>query len=224
MNAKLNKNMVLRMVKYLRVLRKLKTLGIINVFSNNLGDALGVTPAMVRKDFSTLQISGNKRGGYNIDELMICLEDVLRKKDNKRVVLAGCGKIGLALIDYSGFTREGMEIIAGFDISEEKIDRTANVPVMHIDEMSDFIDQHNIKIGIISVPDSSANEVFEIMLNAGIKGILNFTPVALKCEGKCGKDNAPINCTVQSVNIGLELENLFYLINLRDGMMVQNDL
>lgn len=216
MADKLSKGMILRMVKYLRVLRKLKTLGIVNVFSNNLGDALGVTPAVVRKDFSLIQMSGNKRGGYNLDDLMNHLESHLGRRDKKDVVIVGYGRIGQALTAYREFPKEGINIVAGFDNNEQKIDPDAHIPVYPIESLAEYITEHSIEVGIIAVPESSANEVFEIMLAAGVKGVLNFTPVELKCNGKCDKANCPHNCTVHTVNIGLELENLFYLINIKD--------
>jgi redox-sensing transcriptional repressor len=213
---KLSKGMVLRMVRYLRVLRKLKSLGIVNVFSNNLGDALGVTPAVVRKDFSLIQISGNKRGGYNIDDLMERLEEYLGKREEKNVIMVGCGRVGQALMAYKEFPKEGINIIAGFDNSDKKIDPDAQIPIFPVEDLPAYVRENDIEVGIIAVPEAAANEVFEIMLEAGVKGVLNFTPVELKCSGKCDKSNCPENCTVHTVNIGLELENLFYLITMKE--------
>lgn len=223
MADKLSKGMILRMVKYLRVLRKLKTLGIVNVFSNNLGDALGVTPAVVRKDFSQINISGNKRGGYNIDSLMASLEERLGKRATKDVIIAGCGRIGQALMAYREFPKEDINIIAGFDANEALIDREKTIPVLPTSEMQDFIKEHSIEVGIIAVPESSANDVFEQMLAAGVRGVLNFTPVELKCQGKCDPETCGKPCTVHTVNIGLELENLFYLININEPELSLSD-
>jgi redox-sensing transcriptional repressor len=223
MTEKLSKGMILRMVKYLRVLRKLKTLGIVNVFSNNLGDALGVTPAVVRKDFSQINITGNKRGGYNIDDLMTSLEEQLGKRDSKDVIIVGCGRIGQALMAYKEFPKEGINIVAGFDINEDKQDQDAAVPILPLERMKDSIFDHDHEVGIIAVPETAANDVFENMLMAGIRGVLNFTPVELKCHGKCDRSYCPESCTVHTVNIGLELENLFYLININDSEAAQAD-
>ena len=79
MDERIHRPMVLRLARYLRVLQKLKGLGFVKVFSNNLGDAIGATPAVVRKDFSVIDIAGNKRGGYVIDSLIVRLIDVLGK-------------------------------------------------------------------------------------------------------------------------------------------------
>ncbi len=221
MTDKLSKGMILRMVKYLRVLRKLKTLGIVNVFSNNLGDALGVTPAVVRKDFSQINITGNKRGGYNIDDLMMSLEEQLGRRESKEVIIVGCGRIGQALMAYKEFPKEGINIVAGFDSNEAKIDREASTPILPVAEMEAYIRDNSVDVAIIAVPETVANDVFEQMLEAGIRGVLNFTPVELKCHGRCDRANCPKNCTVHTVNIGLELENLFYLINIHEMEVMQ---
>ena len=227
----LNKSLVLRLVRYLRVLKKLKSLGIVNVFSNNLGDAVGVTPAVVRKDFSLINIQGNKRGGYNIDNLMHELGAILGKQDRQDVVIVGCGRIGTALMNYREFEKEGIRVLAGFDNDPAKQNPDVPVPVLPMDRLKDFVAERSVEVAIIAVPESSAALVFDDMIRAGIRGFLNFTSVELKCQGKCDRQTCPHNCTVHNVNISLELENLFYLINMEqlkvlrpEELGVQNDL
>jgi redox-sensing transcriptional repressor len=203
----LNKSTVLRLARYLRVLLKLKSLGFVKVFSNNLGDAIGVTPAVVRKDFSIITIPGNKRGGYNIDTLIEQLGAVLGKNQSHEVVIVGCGRIGAALMEYKEFAKEGIHVAAGFDIDPAKVETRTNVPILDIKEMAGFIKSRAITIGIIAVPDGAAAQVLAQMISAGIQGVLNFAPVELKCGG---------GCIIHNVNIGLEIENLFYLVKLGD--------
>jgi redox-sensing transcriptional repressor len=195
------------MIKYLRVLKKLKSFGFSRVYSNNLGDALGVSPSIVRKDLSLLQIGGNRRGGYDIQELIERFNDVLGKDREREVIIAGCGRIGAALLEYREFQREGIRIRAGFDIAPDTVEIDTSIPVLHINEMPGFVGKHEIKLGIISVPDNAAAIVFDKMQAAGIRGFLNFTSVELK-----GRPDS----IIQNVNIGLEIENLFYLVHNRD--------
>ncbi len=215
MDSALNQGIVLRLARYLRVLEQLKTLGFVKIFSNNLGDAIGVTPAVVRKDFSTLSISGNKRGGYNVDVLINEISSVLGKRAVQQVIVVGCGRIGSAMIAYRDFPKEGIQVAAGFDADPEKIDRDAEVPILPMSELTGFIRQHGIEVGVVAVPNSQATTVFDTMLNAGIRGFLNFAAVELKCAGKCDHDECPIQCTVHNMNIGLEIENLVYLVRMR---------
>ena len=211
----MNKELVLRLAKYRRLLYKLKNLGLERVFSNNLGDAIGVTPALVRKDFSMISLTGNKRGGYNIDSVILSLDEILGQTQEKEVVLVGCGRIGSALLEYKEFRKDGLEIAAAFDSDPAKVDRDGRVPVLPMEELASFVSANAIEIGIVAVPESSAMQVFEQMVQAGILGFLNFTPVELKCSGRCNYEECPQQCTVQNVNIGLELESLFYLVNLK---------
>jgi redox-sensing transcriptional repressor len=215
----LNKTTILRLARYLRVLEKLKTLGFIKVFSNNLGDAIGVTPAVVRKDFSMIQIPGNKRGGYNIEVLIAHLKKVLGKDQEQQVILVGCGKIGTALMQYKEFRKEGINIIAGFDSDRERVSEEESVPVYFIDDLPEYVKEHDIKIGIIAVPDTAATQVFDLMTESGIRGILNFSPVELKSTGKYDSGDGS-KCVIHNVNIGLEIENLFYLVNMTENHML----
>lgn len=207
--------MVLRLARYLRVLQKLKGLGFVKVFSNNLGDAIGVTPAVVRKDFSIIGIPGNKRGGYNIDTLLEELVAVLGKNGTEEVIVVGCGRIGSALINYREFQREGIRIVAGFDSEQDRLDADARVPIHHISELAEFVEEREIKVGVIAVPDPVATSVFELMVHSGVRGVLNFTSVELKCPVGCRDEECNEQCTVHNVNIGLEIENLFYLIRMK---------
>lgn len=216
METKINRGIVLRLAKYLRVLHKLKSLGFVKVFSNNLGDAIGVTPAVVRKDFSIISIPGNKRGGYNIDVIVEEIERILGKEERQQVVVVGCGKIGQALMAHGDFEREGIEIIAGFDTDPERINPAAKIPVFPLQELQAFSEKRNIRVAVLAVPDHAATEVFEAINMAGIPGVLNFTPVDLKCT-KCDFDDCGHPCVVQNVNIGLEIENLFYLVRMQEA-------
>ncbi len=205
----MNKDFILRLTKYKRLIHKLKALGFEKVFSNNLGDAIGVTPALVRKDFSILHLSGNKRGGYNIDMLVEEFDRILGGNTPQNVIIIGCGRIGTALMQYSGFSSDDLNIVAGFDQNPGKVDNPSNVPVYGMDKLQDYIRENNIKVGVIAVPDSEASRVLDMMVEAGIRGVLNFAPVELKCSKyQCDSD-----CVIQNVNIALELEHLFYQIN-----------
>lgn len=224
MKNSVNKTTILRLAKYLRVLKKLKSLGFNKVFSNNLGDALALTPAVVRKDFSLIGLSGNKRGGYDIDVLIEELSQVLGKDENHKVIVIGCGRIGNALLNYKEFLRDDIQIVAGFDADPAKIDENASIPIYHIDKMQEYAHENNIKVAVLSVPEAAATGAFEQALHAGINGILNFTTVELKCTNQnCrgGDCNAP--CNIQNVNIGLEIENLFYLVHMQDHGFNEGD-
>jgi len=208
----MNKELIVRLSKYKRLLHKLKALGLERVFSNNLGDAIGVAPALVRKDFSVLSLPGNKRGGYEIDGLIDQLDRILGKDKPQEVIIVGCGRIGTALMRYDEFTTEGIRVVAGFDIHPEKVVDSQDVPIYNITELDHFVKQNEIQVGIITVPDTAAATVLDLMIDAGIKGILNFASIELK-RTKREEDLNSKGCLIHNVNIGLELEQLFYQIN-----------
>jgi len=204
-----NKNCIIRLSKYKNALTKLKALGFVKVFSDNLADAAGVASSLVRKDFSIFGITGNKKGGYLIDELVEKVNDILGKNDTQKVIIAGAGDIGSALMKYKGFEKEGLKIAAAFDRDEKKVEKNSAVQVMPVDMMKEFIKQNKIKIGIICVPDHAAGEVYEMMVSAGIKGVLNFAPVNLKNQD---------DVIVENVNLVGELESLIYFVNASKKM------
>ncbi len=205
---------VLRLARYLRILEKLKALGLVKVFSNNLGDAVGVSAAAVRKDLATLDIQGNKRGGYSIDTLIGRLRELLGKLNDQEIVLVGCGRIGSALLSYSEFEKEDLRIVAGFDV-DERLHRAGPPPVLPIERLEAFVRERGIRIAIMAVPETAAGKVFERLRAAGIEGVLNFAPTELKCASAECEEGCPDGCVVQNVNIGLELENLCYMVTLR---------
>ncbi len=210
----MNKELILRLSKYKRLLYKLKALGLERVFSNNLGDAIGVAPSLVRKDFSVLNLPGNKRGGYDIDMLIDSLDVVLGRDKPQEVIVAGCGRIGTALMQYEEFRNEGIKIIAGFDVSPENVSKTSGVPIYHIKEMNNFVKKNNTRVGIIAVPDSEAAATLDLMIESGIRGILNFASIELKINNRGEIDNQEKPCTIHNINICLELEHLFYQVNV----------
>ena len=200
-----NKNCIVRLSRYKNALIRFKSLGFVKIFSEYLADAVGVTSAQVRKDFSLFGIYGNKRGGYQIDSLLLKLNSILGKNQIQNVIIVGIGNLGSALIRYNSFEKEGIKIIAGFDIDPAKIKAKNPIQVLPIDEMTKFIQKNNVKIAIVCVPEIAAQSTFDILVKAGIKGILNFAPIELKSTSEC---------IVNNVNLAIELENLIYYVNM----------
>ena len=108
----MNSDMLTRITRYYRALNRLRAIGLEKVFAHNLADAAGVNAVIVRKDFSLLGIHGQKRGGYDILPLVTKLGDLLGKGEPQNVIIVGCGRIGKALMHYSGFEPDGIRIVA----------------------------------------------------------------------------------------------------------------
>ncbi len=202
-----NKSCIIRLSRYRNALTRLKALNFVKVFSDNLADAARVTAIQVRKDFSLFGISGNKRGGYLVEELLEQINKVLGKDKLQKFIVVGVGNIGRALLNYPGFKKNEIELVAGFDIDADKHNREAEVPIFLLEELNDFVKDNRIKFGIISVPDFVAQQALELMVQAGIRGILNFAPICLK---------EPENCVVHNLNFETELENIIYFTNVTE--------
>ena len=200
-------NCILRLSRYKNSLLKLKNLGLMRVFSENLADAVGVTAAQVRKDFSNLGIRGNRRGGYELDQLISQISKILGKDKVHDLILVGIGNLGKALLRYPGFGKSGIKIVAAFDIDPTKMQNEMEVPAFPLENIEEYIQKNHIKFGIISVPDFAAQQVCQIMIKAGVKGILNFAPVRL---------TVPEDCVIRNLNLETELENIIYFVNAAD--------
>lgn len=160
----------------LMILSKEKT----HVFSHEVAQMLHITPVQVRRDLMLIGYSGNLRKGYDIKELIELIGKIIDSEKGQRVAVVGLGNLGKAIISYFKGKRSKLAIIAAFDINPEKIDRVYDgVACYHINQMTDIIKQHNISIGIVSVPSEQAPEIAETLAKAGVKGILNFTPKPL---------------------------------------------
>jgi redox-sensing transcriptional repressor len=197
-----------RLLKYRDVMQKMKGLGFVRVFSDNLADALGVSPSLVRKDFSMFGLTGSKRGGYRLEELVSRLNVILGKDRKQKVVIIGCGKMGRALMNYNGFPRVGIRVAAGFDSDPSVLDETAPIPILHVSKMKDFIASNTILVAVLAVPESSAQSIIDSLKKTCIKGVINFAPVSLRSSD---------NFLVQNINVEQEIENIFYQIQFAEN-------
>lgn len=203
----MNSEQLVRITRYYRALNRLRTIGLEKVFAHNLADAAGVSPAIVRKDFSQLAIHGQKRGGYEITELVNVLGELLGKGDPQNCVIVGCGRIGKALMHYNGFEPDGIRIVAGFDNDPNVYtDSSSPIPLYSLNRLDEIVNALKVKVAVITVPEVAAQESYDRLLKAGVRGILNFSPVTLKPVPQ--EDGSTV--IVHNINIALELEQIFY--------------
>jgi len=205
----INRNCILRLSHYKNALYDLQKIGFKKAFSDNIADATGETAGRVRKDFSLFGITGNKKGGYIVTELLNRLNQILGKSEIQKVIIVGAGKIGTALMEYHGLKENRFEVTAGFDIDPGKIESAGDVQILPMSVMNQFIQSQEIKIGILTVPASAAQEVADQMIDAGIEAILNFAPGGLK---------VPEQVNVSNINVSAELENLAFFVNVSKNM------
>lgn len=208
-----DRKIIARMLRYRDAVMQFDARGFERVFSRNLADASGASSAQVRKDFSLLDIKGNRRGGYNVADLKDSMDRVLDLDRVKNSIVVGVGNIGRAILNYEYFAEHRIDMKAGFDINPERFRPDDFPPVMSIEMMVPFIREHAITLGIIAVPAIACQQVFELMRTAGVRGFLNFAPIWISDDTGCAIDN---------VNLVSAMEKLSYFAsrsNCRDEQL-----
>ena len=190
-----------RLLRYRMGITRLKKMGFEKVFSYTIGKETGVSAELVRKDFSQYGIKGKRRGGYDIDELLTAMEKIFGKDRVQSVIIVGMGNLGKAISFYEGFSEHKMNIVAGFDVDPSKYSKKFHIPIYPLENLEDVIEAFHVSVAILSVPEIAAQETADILVENGIKGILNLAPVLLK---------VPEDVTVNNVNLMVELERLMY--------------
>ena len=201
---KIPRKSIYRYSLYSRCLQRLRQNDIDTVSSDTLARAAGVKPAQLRKDLTYLGNFGRRGLGYNVVELQDCINRTMGTNKLTPVVLVGVGNLGAALLAYRGFEKEGFEIVGAFDVDAEAgRNKGLDIDVLPIDTLPQFILAQQIKMAILAVPASAAQEVANQLVLCGIQGILNFSPILL---------DVPEPVVSNNVNLAIELENLAYFI------------
>ena len=195
---------IYRLSIYLRCLQRLKSNAIRTVSSEALAKAAGVKPTQLRKDLTYFGQFGTRGLGYDVEQLAKMISDLLGTTSLQPVILVGAGHLGMALLSYRGFEPEGFEIVAAFDIdSDRKRGKKLSQPILRMDQLPEFVRERGVKMAILTVPATVAQEVANMLVSGGIEGILNFAPLVLQ---------VPEEVMVNNVNLAIELENLSYFV------------
>ena len=193
---------IYRLSIYLRCLARLRENGISTVSSEALARAAGVKPTQLRKDLAYFGTFGTRGLGYDVGALSKKISDKLGTSRLQPVILVGVGHLGLSLLSYRGFEKEGFEIVAAFDADpQRRRDKEIKQPIYGMEELPAFVREQNVKMAILTVPAAAAQEVANHLVEAGIVGILNFSPIVLAVAEEV---------MVNNVNLAIELENLSY--------------
>lgn len=195
---------IYRLSIYLRCLQRLKSNAIRTVSSDALAKAAGVKPTQLRKDLTYFGQFGTRGLGYDVEQLAAMITNLLGTKSLQPVVLIGVGNLGMALLSYRGFEQEGFEIVAAFDVNvDRRRAKQVKQPIHTMDKLEEVVRERAVRMAIVTVPATAAQEVANRLVNCGIAGILNFSPIVLQ---------VPEEVMVNNVNVAIELENLSYFI------------
>jgi redox-sensing transcriptional repressor len=199
-----------RLSVYLRCLNELEDAGVRTISSQALAEQFHLNAAQIRKDLAYFGEFGVRGVGYYVKDLRRHLRQILGLDRRLRVAIVGAGNLGLALADYPGFREEGFEIAALFDNQGDKIGQQSRggVPIQDVQELRKFVRRDGISIAVIAVPAASAQRVVDLVVAAGIRAILNFSPGTLQ---------APPDVKLKCVDLTVSLESLSFHLARGEG-------
>ena len=202
-----------RLSLYLRCLNVLEGAGERTVSSRTLAERFHLNAAQIRKDLAYFGEFGVRGVGYYVQDLKRHLRQILGLDRKLRVAIVGAGNLGLALADYPGFRQEGFEITVLFDTLREKVGQSSRggVPIRDVSDLKRLSRRDGIQIAVIAVPEPAAQHVLNLVVAAGIKAILNFSPGTL---------DVPPGVKLKSVDLTVSLESLSFF--LAQGDRAQN--
>lgn len=188
-----------RLPSYLEFLRNLPPDKVPSISATAIAKHLGLGEVQVRKDLAAVSGAGKPKLGYVTAELVEKLEDFLGCNQLTSAVLVGAGKLGRALLQYDEFEKYGVKISAAFDSNERAISLGTKTEILPMNQFEYFCKTQNIKLGIITVGEGSAQAVCDQMVKSGITAIWNFAPCKL---------NVPASILLQNENLALSLAHL----------------
>ena len=199
-----------RLSVYLRCLNTLEEAGVRTISSQALAEQFHLNAAQIRKDLAYFGEFGVRGVGYYVRDLKRHLRQILGLDRKLRVAIMGAGNLGLALADYAGFRQEGFEIAALFDTLREKVGQQSKsgVPILDIHELKKVAKRDGIKIAVIAVPAPAAQSVLNLVVAAGIKAVLNFSPGTLQI---------PPGVKLKGVDLTVSLESLSFFLAQGEG-------
>lgn len=199
---------VARLPVYLRSLTELSASGVATTSSDVLAERAGVNAAKVRKDLSYLGTHGTRGVGYDVRHLVFEVSRALGVANTWPVVVCGLGNLGRALAKHTGFTDRGFPVVAAIDVNPDLVGTTIDdVPVHSPDRLAAVVAEHRIAIGVIATPAAAAQETADLLVAAGIRSILDFSPAVV---------TVPDTVEVRMVDLSTELQIL--------GFHLQRDL
>ncbi|MGT2957610.1 redox-sensing transcriptional repressor Rex [Streptococcus bovimastitidis] len=196
-----------RLSLYYRIFKRFYADNIEKASSKQIADAMGIDSATVRRDFSYFGELGRRGFGYDVAKLMNFFADLLNDHSTTNVLLVGTGNIGRALLHYRFHDRNKMQISMGFDMDAHPLVGTSTadgIPIYGMSSLKEHVEKSDIETAILTVPSTVAQEVANQLIEAGIKGILSFSPVHLQ---------VPNDVIVQYVDLTSELQTLLYFMN-----------
>lgn len=197
-----------RLSEYRRTLLAYRRQGVTHVFSHVLAGTHGITAVQVRRDLMLVGFSSDTKKGYDVEVLIDFIDKILYSEDKMNVAVIGMGHLGQAITKYFNGKQLNIRITAAFDIDPDKAGYTIeDIPCYHMDEFEDIVTGKGISIVIVSSSSKTATSLVVPIINAGIKGVLNFTSAPL---------NFPQGIVVENYDITTILEKVAYFVKANE--------
>ncbi len=193
-----------RLSEYRRTLLRSHKQGITHIFSHVLAGMHGITAVQVRRDLMLIGFSSDTKKGYDVKVLIDFISEILDSQQPMNIAVLGMGHLGQAISKYFNSKGLKLKIVAAFDIDDQKVGTEINgIRVYHMEEFEEVVAREEISIVIVSLPAKVAPEMVVPIINAGIKGVLNFTSTPL---------NFPQGIVVENYDITTLLEKVAYFV------------
>jgi redox-sensing transcriptional repressor len=201
---RISESTVRRLSHYLRVLEEVEAEGKRMISSHRLAEREGITSAQVRKDLSYFGSFGRRGLGYNVAHLREEIRTILGLERRWRVGVVGAGNIGAALLAYRGFEKQGFDVVAVFDRDPARIGvKLDHHEVQDVASLPAVAAREGVEIGVIATPLRAAQDVADLLVAAGVRGILNFAPRKLF---------VPPHIALRTVDMAMEFESLSFAL------------
>lgn len=194
-----------RLPRYYRYLGDLLDNGITRISSKELSAKMNVTASQIRQDLNNFGCFGQQGYGYNVELLYKEISRILGLERSYNIIIIGAGNIGQALVNYSNFKKRGFNFMALFDVNPKLIGLTVNgIEIYDVDKLESYLLEHHIDIAALTLPSPSSTKIAQILFDAGVKGIWNFSRTYI---------DPPENVVVENVHLTDSLMTLSYKLN-----------
>lgn len=200
----ISRAVIKRLPRYYRYLGELLDNGVERISSNELSDRMQVTASQIRQDLNNFGGFGQQGYGYNVKYLYQEIGKILGLDKTYNVIIVGAGNLGQALANYVRFEKRGFRVIGMFDVNPQLIGKKVRgIEIRMLDELMDFLKEHDIQIATLTLPKNAAEEVALKLVEGGVKAIWNFAHTDL---------NLPKDVIVENVHLSESLMQLSYNI------------
>ena len=200
-----------RLPRYYRYLSELLKMDIKRISSGALSQKMNVTASQIRQDFNFFGGFGQQGYGYNVEYLHSTIGDILGVKNGNTAIIIGAGNLGKALANHDSIQRRGFDILGMFDNNPSVIGEEVNGNTVYdIKDLENFILENRVDVAIIAIPKDHVQEIATRVINAGVRGILNFAYTEIKTDKKVAIENVHITDSLMTLSYKLNLERTEY--------------